>query len=143
MKNKILVPLLTFGYTFIWRINALADDNGNGNGTGDIREKGPIEWTDDVKSGVGTRIEDLQTWLPQLLNIMIGLAALVAIAVLVVSGYMYITAAGDETKVEKATKSMTYAIIGLVIAFISAILVEFVLKQILLAEAQPELGGTN
>jgi hypothetical protein len=74
---------------------------------------------------------DLATWLPQVLNLAIGLAALVCVAVLIGSGYMYITAAGDETKVEKATKSLTYAIIGLVICFISVILVEFVLKNVL------------
>jgi hypothetical protein len=74
---------------------------------------------------------DLAEWLPKVLNLAIGLAALVCVAVLIGSGYMYITAAGDETKVEKATKSLTYAIIGLVICFISVILVEFVLKNVL------------
>lgn len=74
---------------------------------------------------------DLAVWLPKVLNLAIGLAALVCVAVLIGSGYMYITAAGDETKVEKATKSLTYAIIGLVICFISVILVQFVLKNIL------------
>jgi hypothetical protein len=44
---------------------------------------------------------------------------------------MYITAGGDETKVEKATKSLTYAIVGLVICVISVILVQFVLKSVL------------
>ena len=44
---------------------------------------------------------------------------------------MYITAAGDEEKVRKAGKSITYAVVGLVICVISVILVEFVLKKIL------------
>jgi hypothetical protein len=89
------------------------------------------EWLGRIRDGGEVMPESLETWLPSVLNLAIGLAALVCVAVLIGSGYMYITAAGDETKVEKATKSLTSAIIGLVICFISVILVEFVLKNVL------------
>jgi Na+-driven multidrug efflux pump len=65
------------------------------------------------------------------INVAIFLAALVCVGVLVASGYSYITAAGDEQKVEKATKTLTFAIVGLVICFIAVILVRFVLTNIL------------
>ena len=39
------------------------------------------------------------------------LRALVAVGMLIGAGYMYITANGDEGKVEKATKTLTFAII--------------------------------
>jgi xanthine/uracil permease len=68
------------------------------------------------------------------INLAIFLAALVCVVILIASGYSYITAAGDEQKIEKATKTLTYAIVGLVICFISVILVQFVLRNI--------LGGT-
>jgi TRAP-type C4-dicarboxylate transport system permease small subunit len=65
------------------------------------------------------------------LNIAIGAAAVICVAVLIFSGYMYITASGDETKVEKASKSLTFAIVGLAICFIAVLLVNFVLSEIL------------
>lgn len=65
------------------------------------------------------------------LNFAIGAAAVVCVVILVAAGYMYITAAGDETKVEKATKTLTNAIIGLAICFISVLLVNFVLTDLL------------
>jgi small-conductance mechanosensitive channel len=65
------------------------------------------------------------------INVAIFLAALVCVGVLVASGYSYITAAGDEQKVEKATKTLTFAIVGLVVCFIAVILVRFVLERIL------------
>ena len=74
---------------------------------------------------------DLKTWIPQVINLAIGLAALVCVVVLIAAGYTYITAAGDEAKIEKATKTLTYAIVGLVICFISVILVQFVLSNVL------------
>ncbi len=67
------------------------------------------------------------------LNTVIGLSALVAVAILVYSGIQYILAAGDDGKVEKATKGITYAIIGLVICFISVLIVNFVLTNVLKA----------
>lgn len=87
-------------------------------------------WISKLK-GTGGVQSSLDSWVSDLIKIIVGLAALVCVGVLIFSGYMYITAAGDETKVEKAGKSLTYAIVGLVICFIAVILVEFVLKNIL------------
>lgn len=67
------------------------------------------------------------------LNLLIGLSALVAVVILVYSGVQYIVAAGDDNKVEKATKGITYAIVGLVICFISVLIVNFVLSSVLKA----------
>jgi len=78
--------------------------------------------------GVQTNLLD---WIGGVINIAVGLAALVCVGILIYSGYLYITAAGDEKKVSTATKSLTYAIVGLVICFIAVILVRFVLNTIL------------
>lgn len=86
------------------------------------------DWLDGINSGVE---KPLESWIGDVINLVVGLAALVCVGILIFSGYMYITAAGDETKVEKAGKSLTYAIVGLVICFIAVILVEFVLKNVL------------
>ena len=78
--------------------------------------------------GVQTNLLD---WIGGVINIAVGLAALVCVGILIYSGYLYITAAGDGNKVSTATKSLTYAIVGLVICFIAVILVRFVLNTIL------------
>ena len=61
---------------------------------------------------------------------MTGFAALVAVILIVVAGYMFITSAGDADKVEKAGKTLSGAIVGLIIVFIARILVEFILKAV-------------
>lgn len=88
---------------------------------------------DSVLDGIdqGTTIADLPTFITGLLNTLIGAAAVVCVAVMIFSGYMYITASGDEAKVEKATKTLTFAIVGLAICFIAVLLVNFVLTEIL------------
>ncbi len=73
---------------------------------------------------------DLVGFVTQMLLWLIGLAGIVAAAVLIFNGFTYITASGDEGKIQKATKGITYAIIGLIIAAIAFLIVNFVIGQI-------------
>ena len=60
---------------------------------------------------------------------------------IIVGGYSYMTAGGDESKVKDASKTLTNAIIGLVICFIAVVLVNFVLDNFLKPESSPPPGG--
>ena len=73
----------------------------------------------------------LDTLLINLLNWGIGLTALVAVVMLIWNGVRYITANGDEDAIKKATKGITFAIIGLVICFLSILIVNFVISKIM------------
>ena len=79
--------------------------------------------------GVGS--SDLMDWIKGLLNLVIGLSGLVSVVMLIAAGYMFITASGNEEKVTNATKTLTFAIIGLVICLISVLIVQFVLNKII------------
>jgi heme O synthase-like polyprenyltransferase len=79
----------------------------------------------------GTGQTDLMSMIYGIINWAIGIAALLCVVILVVSGYKYITAAGDENKVESATKTLTFAIIGLVVCFVAVLLVKFVIGNII------------
>ncbi len=81
---------------------------------------------DEVGGGGG----DLIGWITTMLQYLIALAGIVAAAVLIFNGFTYITASGDEGKITKATKGITYAIVGLIIAAISFLIVNFVIGQI-------------
>jgi len=94
-----------------------------------ISAKTPAEWLGGilyVKKG-----SDLEGIVLKVINYMIGGAALLAVVFLVVAGFMYITANGDETKIGKATKTLTFALVGLIVCFVAVLLVNFVLKQFL------------
>jgi len=74
-------------------------------------------------------IVDLVT---DILNFFIYFSAVVAVGLIVYSGILYITATGEPDKIQKATKALTAAIIGMVIVFIARFLVVFLLEQFLL-----------
>jgi len=88
----------------------------------------PLDWIPDIDRGSNQGVESL---IVNILNWMIGLAAVVCVVMLIVGGYSYMTAGGDENKVQTATKTLTNAIIGLAICFIAVMLVNFVLKNFL------------
>jgi len=74
------------------------------------------------------------TTVPQIIKTLLDFATVfavvVCVAILIFAGYNYMTANGDENKISSATKSITWAIIGLVVAFAARILIAFVTDKI-------------
>ncbi len=60
------------------------------------------------------------------INILLGLAATVAILYIVIGGYQYITSAGNEEQAGKGRKTVTNAVIGLAIIILSFVIVRVV-----------------
>lgn len=89
---------------------------------------GPLDWLGGIDGGGGS---DLPGFITKIINWGIGFAAIVAVIMLIAAGFMYITANGDENKIKKATTTLTFAIVGLVVCFIAVLLVNFVLKEFL------------
>lgn len=65
-----------------------------------------------------------------IVNFLIGSAALVAVAMIILSGYTLMTSAGNPDKVEQGQKMLTGSVIGLIVVLIAGVLVKFVLQLI-------------
>lgn len=79
-----------------------------------------IKWGDPtVESLVQDRI-----WVA--INFFIMFSVLVAVALIVASGYMFMTSSGDPEKVQKAQKALTAAVVGMIIVFLARIIISFV-----------------
>lgn len=75
-------------------------------------------------------VEDLLNDGAALIDILIGLGSVVAVAMLIVAGYTLITAAGNPDKIEQGQKTITGAIIGLVVVWAGGLIVKFVLQTL-------------
>jgi FtsH-binding integral membrane protein len=62
-------------------------------------------------------------------NLLITIAAILSVIFLVMGGIRYITSNGDPTKLNQAKQTLTYAIIGLIIAIMARLIVGFVLTN--------------
>ena len=57
---------------------------------------------------------------------MYWIVGIVAVIMIIVSGIMYTTSGGDPAKVKKAKDALTVAVIGLIIALLAAVIVNWV-----------------
>lgn len=88
---------------------------------------------------VGLPSEPLPDLMLRVINWSLTLAAVIALGFIVYGGFRYITSRGDERDVEGAKQTITFAVIGLVVLGIAAVLVNFVITAIL----SPASGGAS
>lgn len=74
---------------------------------------------------------DLGNAITNIINGVIGIIGAVAAIFILVGGINYMTSAGDAGKVEKAKKTILWAVIGLVISVLTFAIVNFVIGNIL------------
>lgn len=71
---------------------------------------------------------DVNIVIAGLVNILIGVAGVIFFAILLIGGFRYLTAGGDEKAAAEARKTLTNAFIGLII-----IVASFLIAQLLFA----------
>lgn len=73
---------------------------------------------------------DLPSTILQIVNYVLVIVGVVALAYLVYGGFLYITAQGDGKKIEQAKNTIIYAVIGIVVIGIAAAVVNFVIRGV-------------
>jgi len=85
----------------------------------------------DTSNIISATNTDLVEFLVDMINWFIGFAAVLSVIMIIVSGFQYIVSFGDEKKIGKATSSLIFAIIGMVLVFIAPLVIQFVLDNFL------------
>ena len=67
----------------------------------------------------------------QLINWAIGGSALLAVIMVIASGFQYIVSMGDEKKIANANRSLMFSLIGMILVFISPSIIQFILDNFL------------
>lgn len=65
----------------------------------------------------------------KIVNFMSILVGVVAVIMIIVGGFKYITSGGDSNKISSAKNTIIYALIGLIIVALSQFIVQFILKN--------------
>ncbi len=81
-------------------------------------------------TGVGSTM-DIGQIISMLINTAIGLAGIIFLVMLIIGGYQYFSASGDQAQAQKANKTMMFALIGLVITAIAYPVTNYVAGNIL------------
>ena len=63
------------------------------------------------------------------LNIAYGIAGIVAVIVIIIGGFMYVTSAGNSASITKAKNMILYSVVGLVVVFCAYAITNFVIGK--------------
>ncbi|MEI7918608.1 MAG: hypothetical protein WCH58_04490 [Candidatus Saccharibacteria bacterium] len=81
-------------------------------------------------SGVNIPILSADNVLGSALNIAYFTAGAVAVIVIILSGYSFMTAVYDPAKVEKARNAILYAVVGLIVVITAFVITNFVIGSL-------------
>ncbi len=79
------------------------------------------------------------TFIPTLwriIKVALGVLGIVAVIVIIIGGFTYITSNGDAAKLTKARNTILYGVIGLVVALLAFAIVNFVLDNVFHGEGE-------
>jgi len=72
----------------------------------------------------------INTTVERVVNIFSVVVGMVAVIMIIVGGFKYITSGGDSSKITGAKNTILYAVIGLVVVALAQVIVQFVLSNV-------------
>lgn len=72
---------------------------------------------------------DVDSAITNITNTIIFLLGAAAVIMIIIGGFMYVTAAGDAGRIKTAKNTILYAVIGLIVAIFAWAIVSFVVQQ--------------
>lgn len=98
-------------------------------------------------STAGLGEADLVDTIAQIIRVALGFLGVIAVVIILLGGFKWMTAGGEDTKVTEAKKLIFSGIIGLVIVIAAYAIASFVIESIITAttstETGTETGGTT
>jgi hypothetical protein len=74
--------------------------------------------------------QDIRVTIMEIINVVLQFLAVIFVVLIIISGYQWMTAGGNEEQVTKAKKNLSNAVIGLVIILASWSISYFILKSL-------------
>lgn len=102
---------------------------------------GGLITTDDIglsygaETGLGTT--DIRTTIAQIIRVAMGLLGIIAVVIILIGGFKWMTAGGNEDQVGEAKKWIFSGVIGLAIILSAYALTSFVISQLVQATTSP------
>ena len=74
--------------------------------------------------------KNLTTVITDIVKTMLFIVGLLSVVIIIYSGILYIISAGNSSTVQKAKTTLTYAVVGLIVAILSYAIVSFVVNAL-------------
>ena len=83
-------------------------------------------WASCLENGDVATLACIPVVINNVINAALVFSGVIALVLIIYSGIKYITSRGDQTAIESAKKTLTYAIIGLIVIFLSFFIVNLI-----------------
>lgn len=93
-----------------------------------------------VSNTIALGNQDIRTTIASIINVLMGLLGIIAVVMILMGGFKWMTAGGEEEKVGDAKKFILQGIVGLVIILSAWAIARFVLTQLQTATTGPATG---
>lgn len=90
-----------------------------------------MEWFTFIESLNRANIGSLQDFIANLFSVAMSFSVVVVVIAVIIAGFKYMFSKGDDEKIKDATRGLLFALIGLVIVFLSPTIVKFVIDKFL------------
>lgn len=117
LTKKNLLSLVIFGLLAV-PVAVFAEELSLGLGAGEA-------------TGLGT--QDIKLIITGIINVLLGFLGIIAVVIILLGGFKWMTAAGNEDKVGEAKKLIGAGIVGLVIILAAYAIATFVINQLVTA----------
>ncbi|KKR21273.1 MAG: hypothetical protein UT48_C0010G0021 [Parcubacteria group bacterium GW2011_GWE2_39_37] len=126
MAKKIFLSLLLFTIIFVFFI--LFSDNANAQDRSDQLFFGGQEDELQIATGLGDR--DPRIIIALLIRVALGFLGILVLMIILLAGFKWMTAGGDEERLADARKTFFSAIVGLIMILAAFAIAEFVIQAI-------------
>lgn len=86
-----------------------------------------------VTNSLGLGTKDIRATVASIINVALGLLGIVAVVIVLIGGFKWMTAGGEQGKVDEAKKLITSGIIGLAIIVSAYAIAQFVVDSLMRA----------
>lgn len=127
-KMKQLITVMALGFTLTMPLAVVGVASAQPNIQEQL-EQGTCLQTEGCEN-VPEAEPTIDNLIEDVVNIFSLIVGVVAVIMIIIGGFQYITSAGDSNKVSTAKNTILYAIIGLIIVALAQIIVRFVLGRV-------------
>jgi hypothetical protein len=91
---------------------------------------------EEVDSEIELGNRDIRATIASIINVAMGLLGIIAVVIILIGGFQWMTAGGNEENVEKAKQRIIQGVIGLAIILASWAIARFVLESLVTATSE-------
>ncbi|MEK7580570.1 MAG: hypothetical protein AAB465_03115 [Patescibacteria group bacterium] len=96
-----------------------------------LAQENPLDALQSTAETAGLKGEtDVTVIIGRIINIVLGFLGLIAVVIIIIGGFMWMTSGGDEPKIKKAKDLILNGVIGLLIIVISYAAARFVVERL-------------